>query len=83
MQFKKKKKKILKRRKYNKFIPKDVKYVDYKDTELLKRFINNQGSIIPSAVSGLSARQQRAVSKAIKRARVMALLPYANERIRR
>lgn len=79
----KKKKLKFKKKKFNKFLPKDIKYVDYKDTELLGRFINNHGKIVPGAVSGLTARQQRVVSRAIKRARQMALLPYAKERIRR
>lgn len=77
------KKKPLKRKKGNRFLPRDVKYVDYKDTDLLEKFINNQGKIVPAAVSGLSAGQQRAVATAIKRARTMALLPYAKERVRR
>lgn len=78
-----KKKLKFKKKKFNKFLPKDVKYVDYKDTELLGKFINNHGKIVPGAVSGLTARQQRVVARAIKRARQMALLPYAKERIRR
>lgn len=79
----KKKKLKFKKKKFNKFLPKDIKYVDYKNTELLGKFINNHGKIVPGAVSGLTARQQRVVARAIKRARQMALLPYAKERIRR
>lgn len=79
----KKKKLKFKKRKFNKFLPKDIRYVDYKDTELLGKFINNHGKIVPGAVSGLTASQQRVVARAIKRARQMALLPYAKERIRR
>ncbi|MBX4210284.1 MAG: 30S ribosomal protein S18 [Mollicutes bacterium PWAP] len=70
------------RRKYNAFVPKSVKYIDYKDIETLSKFINNTGRIIPAAVSGLTAKQQRMISRAIKRAREMALLPYSRERIR-
>ena len=81
--FNNKKKLKFKRRTYNKFLPKDIKYVDYKDTELLGKFVNNHGKIIPAAISGLSAHQQRVVSRAIKRARQMALMPYAIERVRR
>lgn len=80
---KKKSKKILKKKKRNPFLPKDVKYVDYKNTELLEKFINSHGKILAAAVTGLTANQQRAVSKAIKRARQMALLPYIKERTRR
>ena len=70
-------------KKYNRFVPREVKYLDYKDTELLSHFINNQGKIIPAAASGLTSRQQRALARAVKRARQMALLPYVKERIRR
>lgn len=51
-------------------------YVDYKDTETLKRFLNPHGKILPARRTGLSAANQRALSQAIKRARFMALLPY-------
>lgn len=77
------KKKTFKKKRKNRFIPSDVNYVDYKNTALLEKFINNHGRIVPAAVSGLTARQQRAVTRAIKRARQMALLPYAKERVRR
>lgn len=79
----KKSKKVVKRKKFNRFIPREVKYIDYKNTDLLNRFINSQGRIIPAAASGLNASQQRALSRAIKRARQMALLPYIKERVRR
>ena len=78
-----KKKKVLKRKKRNPFLPKDVKYVDYKNTELLEKFINSHGKILAARVTGLTANQQRAMSKAIKRSRQMALLPYSKERVRR
>lgn len=81
--YKAKKKPIKKRRKFNKFLHRSIKYVDYKNTDLLEKFINNHGKIIPASVSGLSAHQQRSVSRAIKRARQMALLPYSKERVRR
>lgn len=80
---KKKTKKRIKRKTRNPFIPKDVKYVDYKNVELLSKFVNSHGKILAAAVTGLTANQQRAVSKAIKRARQMALMPYSNERVRR
>ena len=54
-------------------------YVDYKDIELLSRLINRQGKIIGRRKSGCSAVSQRAVAKAIKRARIMALLPFVGE----
>ncbi|MGQ9576750.1 MAG: 30S ribosomal protein S18 [Thermoguttaceae bacterium] len=54
-------------------------FVDYKDTELLKRLTNRQGKIIGRRKSGCTAVSQHAVTKAIKRARFMALLPYVGE----
>ena len=54
-------------------------YVDYKDIELLKKFTNRQGKIISRRKSGCTAVSQHAVTKAIKRARFMALLPYTGE----
>jgi len=54
-------------------------YVDYKDVELLKKLTNRQGKIISRRKSGCTAVSQHAVTKAIKRARFMALLPYVGE----
>jgi small subunit ribosomal protein S18 len=54
-------------------------YVDYKNLELLKKLTNRQGKIIGRRKSGCTAASQHAVSKAIKRARFMALLPYVGE----
>jgi len=54
-------------------------YVDYKDIELLKKLTNRQAKIIGRRKSGCSAVSQHAVTKAIKRARFMALLPYVGE----
>ncbi len=59
-----------------------IEYVDYKDTEFLEQFINNQGKILPRRVTGVPARVQRQVTTAIKRARHLALLPYVSESIR-
>ena len=53
-----------------------VEVVDYKDTALLRKFINDRGKMIPSRQSGTTARQQRQVAQAIKRAREMALIPF-------
>ncbi len=54
-------------------------YVDYKDVEFLSRFINRQAKIIGRRKSGCSAVSQRAIARAIKRARIMALLPFVPE----
>jgi len=49
---------------------------DYKDPQTLKHFITERGKIVPRRISGLSAKQQRALTQAIKRARIVALLPF-------
>jgi small subunit ribosomal protein S18 len=51
-------------------------YVDWKEVEYLSRFIPERGKIMPRRISGVSAKDQRRIARAIKRARVMALLPY-------
>ncbi len=53
----------------------DVK-IDYKDVALLKRFLSPRGKILPSRITGVSARYQRELAVAIKRARALALIPY-------
>ena len=58
------------------FTKNNITYIDYKDVELLKRFISANGKIIPRRVTGTSAKYQRQLAAAIKRARQMALLPY-------
>ena len=50
--------------------------VDYKDVDTLRKFVNERGKIVSRRASGLSAKQQRMVTRAIKRARIMALLPF-------
>ena len=56
-----------------------IEYVDYKDTELLSRFVSERGKILPRRVTGTSAKYQRMLTTAIKRSRHMALLPYVKE----
>ncbi len=53
--------------------------VDYKDVKLLSRFISERGKILPSRITAVSAKQQRKLSTAIKRARNLALLPYVSQ----
>jgi len=55
-----------------------VEYVDYKDTEMLRKFISERAKLKARRVSGNSEQQQREVARAVKNAREMALLPYAN-----
>ncbi len=57
----------------------EAEKIDYKDTTLLRRFVSSYGKIVPRRRSGISAKQQRAVAAAIKRARFMALLPFENK----
>ena len=53
-----------------------IVYIDFKDEKLLRRFLTEQGKIIPRHISGTSAKYQRQLAKAVKRARHLALLPY-------
>ena len=53
-----------------------IRIIDYKDEKLLSRFISERGKILPRRLSGVSARHQRQLQVAIKRARFLALLPY-------
>ena len=61
------------------FTKNHIEYIDYKDVELLKRFISAYGKISPRRVTGTRAKYQRMLATAIKRARQMALLPYVAE----
>lgn len=72
-------KKMHSRRKSCYFKKNKIKYIDYKDVELLKRFISEDGKITPRSITGTSAKYQRQLAKAIKNARFMALLPYVGE----
>ncbi|MBK7829223.1 30S ribosomal protein S18 [Nannocystis sp.] len=50
--------------------------IDYKNPQLLKSFLTDRGKIVPARISGVSARQQRQITRAVKRARMLALIPY-------
>ena len=52
--------------------------IDYKDVDLLKKFITARGKILPRRLTGLTAKQQRDLTTAVKRARIVALLPFVN-----
>ena len=56
----------------------DSKFIDYKNIDLLKKYITETGKIVPGRVSGVTSSQQRKITKAIKVARYMALLPYTD-----
>ncbi len=64
------------RRKVCYFTSNNITNIDYKDVDLLKKFISERGKILPRRVTGTSAKYQRKLTTAIKRARMMALLPY-------
>ncbi len=66
------------RKKYCAFKAEDAKEIDYKDIEMLKDYIMESGRIVPSRITGTSAKYQRQLSKAIKLARYLALLPYCD-----
>ncbi|RIH63156.1 30S ribosomal protein S18 [Mariniphaga sediminis] len=72
----------VKKKKYCRFRKNGIKYVDYKDPEFLKRFLNEQGKILPRRITGTSLKYQRKVGKAIKRARQIALLPYVTDMLK-
>jgi len=54
----------------------NIKHIDYKDTEILKKFLNPHGRLLSRTRTGVSAREQRKLGTAVKRARFMGLLPY-------
>jgi small subunit ribosomal protein S18 len=58
--------------------PKLIEQLDYKNPELLRRFITDRGRIVPRRISGVSAKWQRVLAREIKRARAIALVPYAS-----
>jgi len=64
------------RRRRNKYLKDDVVYIDYKNIDLLQNFILDRGKIQPRRTNGNSAKVQRMLTRAIKRAREIALLPY-------
>ena len=52
--------------------------IDYKDIELLRKFITERGKLLPRRITGLTAQQQRDLTEAVKRARILAMLPFVN-----
>ena len=72
----------IKKKKYCRFKKNGIKYVDYKDPEFLKKFLNEQGKLLPRRITGTSLKYQRKVSKAVKRARQLALLPYVADMLK-
>jgi small subunit ribosomal protein S18 len=69
---------LFKRKKFCRFTAEKVKQIDYKDIDVLKDFIQENGKLMPARITGTKARYQRQLSTAIKRARFLALLPYTD-----
>ena len=69
----------VKKKKYCRFKKTGIKYIDYKDAEFLKKFLNEQGRILPRRLTGTSLKFQRKVAQAVKRARHLALLPFVTD----
>ena len=69
----------VRQKKYCRFKKMGIKYIDYKDPEFLKRFINDQGRLLPRRITGNSMKFQRKVATAVKKARQMAILPFVTD----
>ena len=69
----------MRRRKVCQFCADKTREIDYKDVETLKKFVTERGKILPKRITGTCAMHQREVTKAIKRARIVALLPYTQD----
>jgi small subunit ribosomal protein S18 len=69
---------LFKRKKFCRFTAEGVKQIDYKDVDVLKDFVQENGKIMPARITGTKAHYQRQLSIAIKRARYLALLPYTD-----
>ena len=69
---------FFRRRKFCRFTAEGVKEIDYKDLETLKAYVSETGKIVPSRLTGTTAKYQRQLATAVKRARFLALLPYTD-----
>ncbi|MCQ2271573.1 MAG: 30S ribosomal protein S18 [Bacteroidales bacterium] len=72
----------IKKKKYCRFKKSGIKYIDYKDAEFLKKFVNEQGRILPRRLTGTSLKYQKKVAQAVKRARHLALLPFVTDNLK-
>ena len=75
-------KREIRSKKICRFTQNNIKYIDYKNVKMLQKYTTEQGKIIPKRITGTSAKYQRQLSLAIKRARHMALLPYVSDTVR-
>lgn len=69
---------LFKRRKFCRFTAEKIAEVDYKDLNILKEFVSENGKLIPARITGTKARFQRQLGTAVKRARFLALMPYTD-----
>jgi small subunit ribosomal protein S18 len=69
---------LFKRKRFCRFTAEKIDWIDHKDVDMLKDFINENGKIMPARLTGTKARYQRQLSVAINRARFLALLPYTD-----
>jgi len=69
---------LFKRKKFCRFTAEKVKQIDYKDIDVLKDFVQENGKLMPARITGTKSRYQRQLSTAVKRARFLALLPYTD-----
>lgn len=72
----------VKRKKYCRFKRNNIRYIDYKDPNFLKKFLNEQGKILPRRLTGTSLKFQRKIARAVKRARHIAILPYVTDMLK-
>ena len=72
----------VKKKKYCRFKKSGIKYIDYKDATFLLKFVNEQGKLLPRRLTGTSVKYQRKVSRAVKRARHLAILPYVADMLK-
>ena len=69
-------------KKYCRFKKMGIRYIDYKDGEFLKKFLNEQGKMLPRRITGNSLKYQRKVAIAVKRSRHLALMPYVTDNLK-
>jgi len=67
------------KKKYCRFKKSGIKYIDYKDPNFLRKFLNEQGRLLPRRVTGTSLKFQRKIAQAVKRSRNIALLPFVTD----
>ena len=68
-----------KKKKYCRFKKQRIHYIDYKNPDFLKKFLNEQGKILPRRITGTSLKFQRKIAQAVNKARQLALLPYVTD----